>query len=99
MNTASELDSNAIARRLNAGCHCVSLDRVRLAAQLEHVSPGFHDEVMATRPHLFSDSIVFVGGAHVEHMAALIKAIDRVVALPAYQRHVIAWAPDIARHL
>ncbi len=99
VNSVSIDDSITIARRLNAGCHCTSLDRVRLAAELEQYSPGFHAEVMTKRPHLFSDSMVFVGSAHVEHMAALITAIDRVVALPAYQQHVLAWAPEIARHL
>ena len=43
-----------LAERLNADCQCVSLDSGRLEAELERVSPGFHAEVMAGRPHLFS---------------------------------------------
>jgi len=91
---------NCIARanRLNADCHCISLDRAALEAELERVSPGFHDEVMAGRPHLFADSAVFVGVEHVRRMARLVAAVERVVALPAYREHVLAHAPEIARH-
>lgn len=87
-----------LADRLNAGCQCVSLDRAGLGAELERVSPGFHDEVMAGRPHLFSDSMVFVSAEHVQRMARLVAAVERVVALPAYRDHVLAWAPASARH-
>ena len=90
--------SIALADRLNADCHCVSLDSAGLEAELERVSPGFHDEVMAGRPHLFSSSVAFVGAEHVQRMARLVAAVERVVALPAYREHVLAWAPEIARH-
>ena len=87
-----------LADRLNAGCDCVSLDRGALAAELERVSPGFHDEVMAGRPSLFSASMVFVSAEHIQRMARLVAAVERVVALPAFREHVLAWAPAIARH-
>jgi len=87
-----------LADRLNAGCQCVSLDRAGLEAELERVSPGFHAEVMAGRPHLFSDSVAFVSAEHVQRMARLVAAVERVVALPAYAAHVLAWAPESARH-
>ncbi len=86
-----------IAARLNAGCQCATLDRPRLRAELEHESPGFYAEVMEGRPHLFSDTMVFVGGKDVQRMAGLVSAIEQVVALPAYRAHVAAWAPQIAR--
>lgn len=86
------------ARELNAGCHCVSLDKARLEAELARVSPTFHDEVLLARPHLFSGSLVFVGEAHVVRMAALVAAIEQVVTLPAYRAHVLAYAPAIASH-
>ena len=87
-----------LADRLNTDCHCISLDRAGLEAELERVSPGFHAEVMAGRPHLFSDSVAFVSAEHVQRMARLVAAIERVVALPAYAEHVLAWAPESARH-
>ena len=88
----------ARAEQLNAGCQCVSLDRVRLQAELERVSPGFHAEVMAGRDHLFADSVVFVGSAHLQRMADLVRAVEEVAAMPAYQAHVLTWAPEIATH-
>ena len=94
----TDYNSIEIAQRLNAGCHCTSVDQASLSAELERVSPGFHAEVIATRPHLFSGSMVFVGNEHVLQMAELVKAVERVVALPAYQSHVLAWAPKIALH-
>jgi hypothetical protein len=87
-----------LAEQLNAGCHCVSLDRGRLVNELVRVSPGFDQQVMVPRPHLFSGVTTFVGDAHSRQMAGLIAAIERVVALPAYQARVLAHAPDIARH-
>lgn len=87
-----------LADRLNADCHCVSLDSDSLEKELERVSPGFHDEVMAGRPHLFSSSVAFVSAEHVQRMARLVAAVERVVALPAYREHVLAWAPESARH-
>ena len=87
-----------LAERLNADCHCVSLDSARLEAELERVSPGFHAEVMEGRPHLFSSSVAFVGAEHVRRMARLVAAVERVVALPAYRAHVLSWAPESARH-
>ena len=87
-----------LAERLNADCHCVSLDAGRLEAELERVSPGFHAEVMEGRPHLFSSSVAFVGAEHVARMSRLVAAVERVVALPAYRDHVLSWATESARH-
>jgi hypothetical protein len=95
--TNSVTDCATRAQRLNAGCQCVSLDRARLERELEQVSPGFHEAVMKDRPHLFSNSVVYVGEADLKRMAALVTAIDEVVRLPAYHAHVLAWAPEIAR--
>ena len=87
-----------LAERLNADCHCVSLDSGRLEVELDRVSPGFHAEVMEGRPHLFSSSVAFVSAEHVQRMARLVAAVERVVALPAYREHVLGWASESARH-
>jgi hypothetical protein len=55
-------------------------------------------ELLAARPHLFSAATVPVPAADLACMAALIAAIEGVVVLPAYRAHVLAWAPEIARH-
>ncbi|HEX8986799.1 MAG TPA: hypothetical protein VF816_02475 [Rhodocyclaceae bacterium] len=86
-----------IAERLNAGCQCVSLDRERLRAEIEHESPGFYEIVLEGRPHLFADAMVFVGARDAQRMADVVAAIERVAALPAYREHVLGWAPEIAR--
>jgi len=90
-------DCTQHAERLNAGCQCRSLDRERLRAELEHESPGFYDDVMAGRPHLFADSMVFVGARNAQRMADIVAAIERVVATPGYREHVSAWAPAVGR--
>ena len=91
-------DCIALAERLNAGCQSASLDRGRLTAELERVSPGFHDAVMTGRSHLFSDSMVFVSAENVRRMSSLIAAVERVTALSAYRQHVLQWAPRNALH-
>jgi hypothetical protein len=42
--------------------------------------------------------VAFVSAEHVQRMARLVAAVERVVALPAYRAHVLAWAPESARH-
>jgi hypothetical protein len=55
-------------------------------------------ELLVDRPHLFSAAVVPIAAADLARMAALIAAIERVAALPAYRERVLAWAPEIARH-
>jgi len=90
-------DCARLAERLNTGCQCRSLDRERLRAELEHESPGFFAEVMEGRPHMFAESMVFVGGRHAQQMADIVAAVERVVALPAYRERVLSWGPVTAR--
>ena len=99
MNSLPRLhDCVELAERLNADCQCLSLNREHLRMELEKTSPGFYQEVIEGRPHLFADSLVFVSAEHVRAMAATIAAVERVVALPAYRAHVLAHAPQVARH-
>lgn len=95
-------DCREAAAVLNRGCACRSVDHEALRHALEggdgrggNVS---HADLLATRPHLFSDTTVFVGEAHLQRMADLVAAVERVVALPAYRARVLAWAPASARH-
>jgi len=55
-------------------------------------------DLLAERPHLFSAAVVPVAESDLEQMAELIEAIESVVAMPAYRRHVLAWAPEIAHY-
>lgn len=55
--------------------------------------------LLAERPHLFSAAKVKVSRGDTLRMAALIAAVERVVALPGYREQVLASAPEIARHV
>jgi hypothetical protein len=85
---------------LNAGCFCVSLDEGSLARALEQEfgSPAIVQLVRERCPYLFSARPVFVSHAHMERMDAVVKAVEAIVALPAYRALVLARAPAIARH-
>ncbi len=86
------------AAALNRDCVCVSVDHEALRHALEEGEGVSYADLTATRPHLFSDTMVFVGEAQLRRMADLIAAIEQVVALPAYRERVFAHAPEIARH-
>ncbi|WP_300439725.1 hypothetical protein [Zoogloea sp.] len=87
------------AEALNAGCQCVSLDRQALVGALARdPRDGALQAMLAeSRPHLFADSMAFVSARHVKRMADVVAAIEDVVALPAWQDTVLAWAPESAR--
>ena len=55
------------------------------------------DKLRAQQPQLFSAAAIAVDAATLEAMAEVIAAIESVVALPAWQYRVLAWAPEIAR--
>ena len=85
---------------LNSECFCISLDTeaLRRALQSEIGQPDLFDLVRERCPYLFAARPVFVLKAHLARMAALVEAIESVVALPAYREEVLARSPAIARH-
>ena len=88
------------AESLNLGCLCRTLNPDDLRRQLE-TDPslqGMLDGLTTTHPHLFSQTAVFVDPGMRAAMGQAIAAIERVVALPAYQQLALAHAPEIARH-
>lgn len=93
------LDSGALAARLNRVCQCFSLDRRALQRELGADESGADlQRLMGEgRPHLFSDSAVFVGAGEIARMATIIAAVETVVANPAYQHHVLGHAPTAAQ--
>lgn len=91
-------DCGAAAEWLNRGCACISVDHQSLKLALEEGRGSVsHAELLSTRPHLFSDSVVFVSEAHRLRMTQTIAALERVLLLPAYRQRVLAHAPSIAR--
>lgn len=98
MNTAA-LPLNT-AEALNLGCYCRTLSTDKLQRHLEKdVSlVGMAQEIARTRPHLFSATVVFLAQPVAEQMRSAVQALERVLALPAYQAQALARAPAIARH-
>jgi hypothetical protein len=96
----SERSGPAGAERLNETCRCVSVDldhlHAAVAEMLGHV--GLPLELAETHPHLFAALPVFVSTPHAARMAAVVRAVEAVVGLPAYREAALAWAPPIARH-
>lgn len=85
--------------QLNRDCVCLSLDAPALAHALdaELGNPGLSQLVRERCPYLFSARPVFVSPAHLRRMAQVVRAVEGVVALPAYREQVLAEAPAIAR--
>jgi hypothetical protein len=88
------------AEALNRDCLCVTANAAALQRELDHddANADLYDDILATRPHLFSSTVVFVTAAQARRMEAVVRAVEAVVALPAYREHVLAWAPASAHH-
>lgn len=89
----------ALADLLNQDCHCLSLDPAALAQALdaELGAPGLAQAVRERCPHVFAAQPVFVAARHLQRMAAVVEAIETVVALPAWREAVLPHAPEAAR--
>lgn len=81
-----------IAQALNQSCRCLTLNPVTLRCDLDSVLPA-----LTLPPHCFSSSPVFVSPRTLAKQKCLIEAIERVVALPAYQACVLAYAHENAQ--
>jgi hypothetical protein len=85
--------------QLNRDCFCFSLDPAALAGALDAQlgSEGLSQLVHERCPYLFAAQPVFVGPAQIRRMGEVVRAIESVVALPAYREQVLSQAPAIAR--
>lgn len=84
---------------LNRECFCFSLDRDALALALDAdpAHPGLSALLQERCPSVFSAQPVFVAAPHLRRMAEVVRAVESVVALPAWREHALATAPAIAR--
>lgn len=88
----------SLADTLNLGCACQTLEPSRLREQLE-TSPalqGLTAQLAHTHPHLFSATAVFLDAAVREQIGNAVAALERVIALPAWQAQALARAHPIA---
>lgn len=93
-----ETSLKTVAEALNSGCACKTLDSVQLKAQLERdpLLKGIFEEIVQTRPNLFSSTTVFLSSKQLGQMAELINTIEAVIKLPAYQKMALLRATSIA---
>ena len=89
------------AEQLNSRCHCVSLDRDAIRAELwrRQDDLDLYRMIIEERPHLFAESAVFVSDTYIERQRDIIAAVESVIALPAYQQRVLAYAPGSAQFI
>jgi len=83
----------------NRECRCLTLDRHALRTAV----PGQRDggdglwALLEERPQLFAEAAVYIDEPQIRRQAEIIAAIEKVLALPAYQERALAYAPAIAR--
>ena len=89
----------SLIEQLNRECFCLSLDRDALARALdaELGQPGLSAMVRERCPSIFAAQPVFVSAPQMQRMAQVVRAVESVIALPAYREQVLADAPAIAR--
>ena len=55
------------------------------------------EQMRAQQPQFFSGADITIAAGSMQAMAGIITAIESVIAMPAYQAHALAQAPEIAR--
>ena len=88
------------AEALNRDCYCRTLDAAALRGILD-ADPqlaGLMASLQESRPNLFSTTAVFISPAIRAQLQAVVAAIERVIALRAWQALALARSPAIARH-
>lgn len=98
--SGTEMATELMSEKLNSKCFCISLDSdaLRQALASELGSPALLALVSERCPYLFSARPVFMSNSQTERIAEVVHAVESVVMLPAYQNHILANAPAIARH-
>lgn len=85
---------------LNSECRCVSLDRQALRNELLALNDlNLLRMLTEERPFLFAESAVFVAEPCLHRQWDIIAAIEKTIALPAYQNKVLAYAPETAHFI
>lgn len=91
---------SSVANQLNQECFCITVeqDKLRRALEDEIGDSTLSEALIQGRPHLFSNTPVFLSQDEISRMLRTVQAVEAVAALPAYQDCVLSWAPRIARH-
>ncbi|MDO9049408.1 MAG: hypothetical protein Q7U66_16955 [Methylobacter sp.] len=101
IRTAADHNSSQLIDRRNAECRCVSLDReaMRKALRQQLADDLLYRMLIEERPHQFAESLVFVAESSIRRQRDIIAAIESVIAMPAYQQRVLAYAPGTAQFI
>jgi hypothetical protein len=93
------MDGRQIRESLLENPHdCLVLDDALLDSALRESGAGFlAGDIFRNTPHLFSRASVFIDHASAEAMRGVVRAVERVVALPAYTELALADAAECAR--
>ena len=71
---------------LNTDCHCKTLRRDDLMAALTaQLGADLCGELLSQRPHLFSETAVFVSADQLATMRQSVRAIEAAIALPVFR--------------
>jgi len=99
VDAKSPLDAIALAEDLNRSCHCIALDPARLQLALESsaLTTGVYASILREQPNLFSSTPVFLARTQVEHIAAVVEAVESVVRSSSFRAWALDLAPEIAR--
>lgn len=89
-DSACEANDTTVAALLNQTCYCKTLDQDRLNSILS-ADDSSHD-LLTTHPQLFSNIATFISRQEFSFITDSIQAIERVIALPAYQENVLSKA-------
>ena len=95
--TTNQPADDHTAHQLNRYGLCKTTHKETLETLLKQQSDtNLYEMLIEQRPHLFADTTVFVAESTVKKQQQLIIAIEKVLGLPSYQQHVLAYAPSSA---
>ena len=98
MNPSPDQKCARQVEKLNSECHCVSLDKDMMRTELcRQNDKALYRMIVKERPYLFAESAVFVAEPCLLKQRDIIAALERVIAMPAYQQRVLAYAPQSAQ--
>jgi hypothetical protein len=89
----------SLPERLNQECFCITLDRHALTEALKREvgDEALCASLIKARPHLFSNTPVFISERETGEMLRVVQAVEAAAQLPGYRDAVLSWAPEIAR--
>jgi hypothetical protein len=99
MNFAIPAAPSSLAERLNQRCACKVLDEEKLRRELASTKAavGMAENVAIDQAGLFSSTMVFVNAEQAARMREIVRAVEHVVATPAWRRRALANAAAIAQ--